>query len=113
MCIFILLTSVPIAPVLTTEVLRVHLARYPVKPVVISLISRFDSDNAHSTLFLSLKFKQISFFFLCFFFIFFSFHSTILILSFYYVHFHSSDFSTNSTCSDYRSAACSSSSVPG
>src|SRR2546423_846702 len=73
MCIFILLTSVPIAPVLTTEVLRVHLARYPVKPVVISLISRFDSDNAHSVLFLFFKniFLSPSFFlyflfFLCY-----------------------------------------------
>src|ERR1051326_6318993 len=101
MCIFILLTSVPIAPVLTTEVLRVHLARYPVKPVVISLISRFDSDNAHSTLFLSLrsfsnKYLSFSFVFSLFSFLpwydFKPFH--------YYVHFHSFDFSTNNTCSD-------------
>src|ERR1043165_6631893 len=75
----LLLTSVPIAPVLTTEVLHVHLARYPVKPVVLSLISRFDSDNAHSVLFLffinpfqiSLSFSFV------FFFIFFSSHGTI------------------------------------
>ena len=82
---FILLTSVPIAPVLTTEVLHVHLARYPVKPVVISLISRFDANNSHSIVKNSFQINIFIFLFLSMYD--FSFSKTFFIIFYHFSHF--------------------------